>query len=62
MWTLTVFCPGTDELYIGAYGGLVNLLTRGEKEHIINTKDWCGPGGARSASFPFVSWWSRVGP
>jgi hypothetical protein len=24
---------------------LVNLLTRGEKKHIINTKDRCGPGG-----------------
>lgn len=37
--------PWTDEQYVEADGGLVNLLTREEKEHVINTKDWCGPGG-----------------
>jgi hypothetical protein len=42
----------------GAYGGLVNLLTREVKEHIINIKDRCGPGGLlgkRPICLPMVS-------
>lgn len=43
MRTLPVLHFGWDDDDQG-YGGLVNLLTREEEEHIINSKGRCGPG------------------